>query len=77
MIFFCFSTSALVINPEEDCREVLEIENFPAQLKTLKSEMNSLMGSNPEIYPEFVFLGTGSCIPNKTRNTSAILVHTE
>lgn len=27
-------------------------------------------------YPEILFLGTGSSIPNKIRNVSAILLHT-
>lgn len=75
-IYYC-STSSLIINPEEDTREVMELQDFTVKLNELKSKVAALKTTEDGSYPEFIFLGTGSCIPNKTRNTSAILVHTE
>lgn len=74
------TSATFTIKPDEDVREVLDTEEFPPHLEKLKSQLGSFTSSNIDhntAYPEFLFLGTGSCIPNKTRNTSGILVHVE
>lgn len=51
------------------------IENFPNVLKQINGEISEKMKQLiVKEYPKILFLGTGSCIPNKTRNTSGILV---
>lgn len=70
------SYSSLVVNPENDTKSVLVNEEFPPLLESLTSKLVALP-ERDSAYPEFVFFGTGSSIPNKTRNTSAILVHIE
>lgn len=43
----------------------------------MKQSISNSTLIDPNIYPKITFLGTGSCIPSKTRNTSGILVYTE
>lgn len=65
----------LKINPAEYVKEVMEIEGFSGALQELKqkwSERGKDLTIRP--FPRILFLGTGSCIPNKTRNTSGILL---
>ncbi|CAL8095069.1 unnamed protein product [Orchesella dallaii] len=71
------SSSSLTIDPQESVREVFESEVFASKLEKLKTKLSTLPQTGTDLYPEFLFLGTGSCIPNKTRNTSGILVHTD
>lgn len=72
------SSSSVNLNPEEFLSEVSSIEGFAEDVHRLKKEFS--MGMGKEIvdasYPKLIFLGTGSCIPNKTRNVSSILVYT-
>ena len=64
------------INPEEYVRHVFGIEGFLDCLAELQSDLNaktkSLLGTQE--YPKLLMLGTGSSIPNKTRNTSGMLL---
>ncbi|XP_014614352.1 PREDICTED: ribonuclease Z, mitochondrial [Polistes canadensis] len=56
--------------------QLLEIEYFSTMLEELRSnidEQTSIVLDTEE-YPKFVMLGTGSSIPSKVRNTSAIFV---
>lgn len=69
------------MNPEEFVGETLSLAGFTESLDQLKKELNrnyvsDLLLNRSDDYPKIVFLGTGSCIPNKTRNVSSILVHT-
>lgn len=53
----------------------MKIDGFSAALEKLKqklSEHTKELTIDP--FPKVLFLGTGSCIPNKTRNTSGILL---
>lgn len=65
------------MNPEEFLNEIKSIEGFPENLQQLKEKLSEGKKTQPEdSYPKIIFLGTGSCIPNKTRNVSSILVYT-
>ena len=52
------------------------MEGFPEVLAELKQKLIETEADAVQMFPQVVFLGTGSCIPNKTRNTSSILIHT-
>lgn len=53
----------------------MKVEGFSAALNELKRQISE-HANNLTIkpIPKLIFLGTGSCIPNKTRNTSGILL---
>lgn len=42
----------------------------------MKEDIVHATPTDNNIYPKITFLGTGSCIPSKTRNTSGILMYT-
>lgn len=42
----------------------------------MKEDIVHATPTDGNIYPKITFLGTGSCIPSKTRNTSGILMYT-
>lgn len=61
-------------------QETMDVEGFGACLDKFRGEIQNLRYANNDSskeYPKVVFLGTGSCIPSKTRNTSAIIVHVD
>ncbi|CAH1794270.1 unnamed protein product, partial [Owenia fusiformis] len=72
---------------DRDCCPVIENEVYKQEVRdqpgfdALFNKTLSLLGAHPRDttinreYPEIVFLGTGSAVPNKARNVSAILVH--
>lgn len=64
------------MNPELYVEETQCVEGFPEVLAELKQKLSETEVDPLRKFPQVVFLGTGSCIPNKTRNTSGILVHT-
>ncbi|GLV41872.1 Ribonuclease Z [Carabus blaptoides fortunei] len=66
----------LQIIPSQYIDETLSVEGFSDALKQLKVELASKKNLTIGEYPRILFLGTGSCIPNKTRNTSGILIET-
>ncbi|XP_031628749.1 ribonuclease Z, mitochondrial [Contarinia nasturtii] len=61
----------------EFIKEITDIDGVTETLDALKRDRLHLspVDRNSQ-YPKIVFFGTGSCIPNKTRNVSSILVHT-
>ena len=65
-----------ILRPREYIDETFSIDGFLDVLAELQTEINARKKNNPEAaeYPKIVMLGTGSCIPNKTRNTSGILL---
>lgn len=71
-------TCEVKINPDEYIKETADIEGFTDALETIRQGRLAACGSvdRNNQYPKVIFLGTGSCIPNKTRNVSSILVHT-
>ncbi|KAJ8965129.1 hypothetical protein NQ314_004354 [Rhamnusium bicolor] len=68
-------TLELKLNPTQYIAETMTIESFPDALQKLKQGLNENKRNHAiGEYPKILFLGTGSCIPNKTRNTSGILL---
>ncbi|XP_015917439.1 ribonuclease Z, mitochondrial [Parasteatoda tepidariorum] len=69
---------SIKMNSEEFIEEAMLIEGFQESLNHLKNniQQHSLQQSNKDHFPIMSFLGTGSCIPSKARNVSAILVNT-
>lgn len=76
---FC-SSSSVKLNPDEFLSEIGSVEGLADDLQKLKQQLLGKQQTTAEeedkSYPKLVFLGTGSCIPNKTRNVSSILVYT-
>lgn len=65
------------VNPPEYIKETADIDGFTEALENMRQNRPEAVCAGRESqYPKIVFLGTGSCIPNKTRNVSSILVHT-
>ncbi|XP_026725255.1 zinc phosphodiesterase ELAC protein 2 isoform X2 [Trichoplusia ni] len=58
-------------------QETMDVDGFVGSLEQFRRLVDSMRyaKSDAKEYPKVVFLGTGSCIPSKTRNTSAIVVH--
>lgn len=74
-LIFLFRSSELKLNIKEYINETMVIENFQNLLKQIKCDISEKTKQlTIKEYPQILFLGTGSCIPNKTRNTSGILV---
>ncbi|GFY59139.1 zinc phosphodiesterase ELAC protein 2 [Trichonephila inaurata madagascariensis] len=66
---------SLTFNPEDFVEEAMNAEGFDALLKDLHSKIQvKAKFVNGDLYPEVAFLGTGSSIPSKVRNVSAILI---
>ncbi|KAM4691183.1 zinc phosphodiesterase ELAC protein 2 [Rhinophrynus dorsalis] len=63
---------------QEFVKEAMELPGFEKALKeckqTLESDIAATDDSKP-LYPEVIFLGTGSAVPMKTRNVSSTLVN--
>lgn len=70
------SVPKLLVEPEQYRQEAMAVDGFPEALRMLQTHLLTMndKGSTRR-FPQLVFLGTGSCIPNKTRNTSGILLH--
>lgn len=70
----------LTLTPRQYIDEAFVVDGFLDALAELQTEINAREtknGEKPAEYPKIVMLGTGSCIPNKTRNTSGILLRVD
>uniref|UniRef100_A0A2A4JIJ4 Zinc phosphodiesterase ELAC protein 2 n=1 Tax=Heliothis virescens TaxID=7102 RepID=A0A2A4JIJ4_HELVI len=58
-------------------QETMDVDGFVGSLEQFRRLVDSMRYARCDAkeYPKVVFLGTGSCIPSKTRNTSAIVLH--
>lgn len=74
-MFFC-SQGELKLFPKQYIEETRCVDGFPEVLAELKQMLMETQVDPLRKFPQVLFLGTGSCIPNKTRNTSSILIHT-
>jgi hypothetical protein len=65
------------VKHQEYLNEVLVFPDAPkliAETRELIAACRAKQGTNSLKFPQITFLGTGSAIPNKSRNTSGILV---
>uniref|UniRef100_A0AAG5DWA4 Zinc phosphodiesterase ELAC protein 2 n=1 Tax=Anopheles atroparvus TaxID=41427 RepID=A0AAG5DWA4_ANOAO len=70
-----------LLNPAEYLNELELLPEFKSALTDLKQQLlpfneRRSAAMRTEQFPRLIFLGTGSSIPNKTRNVSAILILT-
>ncbi|XP_035458364.2 uncharacterized protein LOC118281764 isoform X4 [Spodoptera frugiperda] len=58
-------------------QETMDVDGFVGSLEQFRHLVDGMRYArcDSKEYPKVVFLGTGSCIPSKTRNTSAIVLH--
>ena len=64
------------VTPDVYCAELAADETFTTRLDEYRRVRAALpLPAADDVYPQTVFLGTGSSIPNKKRNTSGILVN--
>ncbi|XP_071960654.1 zinc phosphodiesterase ELAC protein 2-like [Antedon mediterranea] len=64
------------LNTEPYIKEAKEMEHFLEDLDTFKaSEGSGTVQKETVKYPEVVFLGTGSAMPNKERNVSCVMLN--
>ncbi|XP_026332982.1 ribonuclease Z, mitochondrial [Hyposmocoma kahamanoa] len=62
---------------QEYIKETMDVDGFVNSLEQFRHLVDARRYScnkTQEEYPKVMFLGTGSCIPSKTRNTSAIVL---
>lgn len=71
-----FRSSTLSLDINEFIEETFKVDGFKEKLAQVKQEILNASPTDTNIYPKITFLGTGSCIPSKTRNTSGILMYT-
>lgn len=64
------------MTPEEYIKETHAVPGFTELLAQLQADIQDTLKTPSNNYPRIIFLGTGSCIPNKTRNVSSILIQT-
>ncbi|KAJ8727934.1 hypothetical protein PYW08_016319 [Mythimna loreyi] len=57
-------------------QETMDVDGFVGSLEQFRRLVDSMRYArcDSKEFPKVVFLGTGSCIPSKTRNTSAIVL---
>lgn len=75
-IIYIYRSNEAFIDSTEYINELNLLPDFVSSLNEYKSKLNALIETKWDEYPKIVFLGTGSCVPNKTRNVSSILLHT-
>lgn len=68
--------SRVIIKFEDYVREAFDVEGFLDALAELQTDVKAKTKPPEETpeYPKLLFLGTGSSLPNKCRNTSGILL---
>lgn len=78
MLLYCifFRTNLLSLDVNEFIAETFKVDGFKEKLVQVKEDILNATPTDTNIYPRITFLGTGSCIPSKTRNTSGILMYT-
>lgn len=64
------------LDVDEFIAETYNVDGFKEKLAEVKKDILNATPTDGNIYPKITFLGTGSCIPSKTRNTSGILMYT-
>ncbi|KAL5019028.1 hypothetical protein ScPMuIL_004750 [Solemya velum] len=67
----------LSLNNGEFVDEAMQQEDFQEKLQQLKDNVSNHSKLPEKPHPEVLFLGTGSSVPNKIRNVSCIVVHTD
>ncbi|XP_071444662.1 ribonuclease Z, mitochondrial [Hetaerina americana] len=67
------SAASLKMDIQEFIDETMAVDGFIESFEELKKRLRGFP-AHENSFPRILFLGTGSCIPNKTRNTSGILI---
>jgi len=78
-INLCLVSSQVVcLKPDEYYKEVMSLDDIEKEFDKLENKLDMLdEPTYDDKYPNITFLGTGSCIPNKGRNVSGILLQSE